>query len=64
MEGCEPGPRDKGFLLITLKVRKQFFGILPITYTWAEEMPATFRTRVFRGFFAAEEGVGKHSLRI
>ena len=36
------GPKGKSFLFISLKERKQFFGILPITYTWAEEVPGAF----------------------
>lgn len=58
------GPRDEGFLLVFLKVRKHFFGILTITYTWAEKIPDTFPARVSRGFFAAEVEGGKHSLRV
>lgn len=40
-EGCGVAP-GKGFLPISLPIRKQLFGILPVTSTWAEEMPDTF----------------------
>ena len=63
------GPKGKSFLFISLKERKQFFGILPITYTWAEEVPGAFLAGgggwgVCVGFFAAQVGVGKWGLGV
>ena len=58
------GPTGKTSPRISFKERKQFFGMWPVAYTWAEAMPGTFLACVFSQFFAAGVGVGKHSLSV